>query len=210
MGANESVTTNTRFNEAEASLPRNTVRAYLYQHIKSSASMRPRQACLGIRGKIEDTVTRLHSASMRPRQACLGIRRSICALRSRYNRFNEAEASLPRNTVALDGVSDRNIQASMRPRQACLGILRTSGAAHANRRGFNEAEASLPRNTPRGAPAAGRGECFNEAEASLPRNTSETSSCDYLFSKASMRPRQACLGIRYNATTAFVPFKPLQ
>ena len=38
--------------------------------------------------------------------------------------FNEAEASLPRNT-GLAGASDRLTAAlaSMRPRQACLGIL---------------------------------------------------------------------------------------
>ena len=63
-------------------------------------------------------------ASMRPRQACLGILIQFYATTfSGLAGFNEAEASLPRNTSPL--VTHHS------PR-------RTS---------FNEAEASLPRNT---------------------------------------------------------------
>ena len=63
--------------------------------------------------------------------------------------FNEAEASLPRNTFSCGSSAKEN--------DGC----------------FNEAEASLPRNTRPGSVlavlAARAG--FNEAEASLPRNT---------------------------------------
>ena len=65
------------FNEAEASLPRNTMllRADLDSMIK--ASMRPRQACLGIRPKDAGYfLSEINKASMRPRQACLGILRA--------------------------------------------------------------------------------------------------------------------------------------
>ena len=136
--------------------------------------------------------------------------------------FNEAEASLPRNTSAGQGHHERRHRTSMRPRQACLGI-RVPCAANlaARRRHFNEAEASLPRNTPANArQTAPDRRDFNEAEASLPRNTTSptptlTRKKNY-FNEAeaslprnthrvpnkiqtpaltSMRPRQACLGI---------------
>ena len=69
--------------------------------------------------------------------------------RPRRLRFNEAEASLPRNTydVAFDQLLIRN--ASMRPRQACLGILVFFVIMIFFLSCFNEAEASLPRNTQR-------------------------------------------------------------
>ena len=59
---------------------------------------------------------------MRPRQACLGIPTTTRRYRSVRVRFNEAEASLPRNpTSPICSVSFLSIS-------------------------FNEAEASLPRN----------------------------------------------------------------
>ena len=84
---------------------------------------------------------------MRPRQACLGIPDCPRASFVPSESFNEAEASLPRNT----------------------GALVTGGAALTS---FNEAEASLPRNTTWSSRRKNRNDsCFNEAEASLPRNT---------------------------------------
>ena len=64
------------------------------------ASMRPRQACLGIPER-ETFDERLFygKASMRPRQACLGIRRLGRREVTMDGGFNEAEASLPRNTT---------------------------------------------------------------------------------------------------------------
>ena len=59
---------------------------------------------------------------MRPRQACLGIPPSSNRRERQHKRFNEAEASLPRNLACLASVPTRLM--------AC----------------FNEAEASLPRN----------------------------------------------------------------
>ena len=86
-------------------------------------------------------------ASMRPRQACLGILVRVHVGTEAVAGFNEAEASLPRNTgCEYDGFVRIDL-ASMRPRQACLGIpgrLRPSLVGQAR---FNEAEASLPRNT---------------------------------------------------------------
>ena len=118
--------------------------------LQARASMRPRQACLGIRrqASLEMLIAR-YDASMRPRQACLGIL-ALCVdqRRSSITGFNEAEASLPRNTAQITGVNDP------------LGS------------GFNEAEASLPRNTlHRRMRSARQTLRFNEAEASLPRNT---------------------------------------
>ena len=63
-------------------------------------------------------------ASMRPRQACLGIADLSVNGPTLTQRFNEAEASLPRNLgIAHDGLYEMD-DASMRPRQACLGIDR--------------------------------------------------------------------------------------
>ena len=61
-------------------------------------------------------------ASMRPRQACLGIRFDHLYGLAPTIGFNEAEASLPRNTSIRDGAFFSSGTASMRPRQACLGI----------------------------------------------------------------------------------------
>ena len=61
---------------------------------------------------------------MRPRQACLGIRvQADAGVVKSAGRFNEAEASLPRNTFN--------------------GKYKFYCVEHS----FNEAEASLPRNT---------------------------------------------------------------
>ena len=116
-----------RFNEAEASLPRNTltIESGLVND-DFAASMRPRQACLGIPlTRAEKQHGKFFIASMRPRQACLGI---PCVPRLVFGihieSFNEAEASLPRNTGNIRSLID------------IVGQL-----------GFNEAEASLPRNT---------------------------------------------------------------
>ena len=137
------------------------------------ASMRPRQACLGIHlSYLRRSVTR--AASMRPRQACLGIppaRRPAPTFG--LWRFNEAEASLPRNTGHGFHLRTRREVASMRPRQACLGIQANAPKPRRWRCGFNEAEASLPRNT-------------GGAVAAVPGG----------LDRASMRPRQACLGIQ--------------
>ena len=112
--------------------------------------------------------------------------------------FNEAEASLPRNTIVHLVTKDTIDEASMRPRQACLGIRCSTGVRRAwGRRCFNEAEASLPRNTLNGAASrSSRRRGFNEAEASLPRNTSAYGNSRQGSRSASMRPRQACLGIQ--------------
>ena len=87
-------------------------------------SMRPRQACLGIHRENKADPNGNVLTSMRPRQACLGIRSVSHSNESHFlSDFNEAEASLPRNTVdARIKVWGRNTD-------------------------FNEAEASLPRNT---------------------------------------------------------------
>ena len=110
------------FNEAEASLPRNTAQYRIGWTAPMHASMRPRQACLGIRPR-EITGKRLFRASMRPRQACLGIRGDEPVRLKTKIRFNEAEASLPRNTDDWAFAVVPLAVASMRPRQACLGIL---------------------------------------------------------------------------------------
>ena len=110
--------------------------------------MRPRQACLGIRGPVRPMACLGHQASMRPRQACLGIRLGYPQFEWPLRRFNEAEASLPRNTCLRNDLTIR------------------------------------------------RQNCFNEAEASLPRNTLSRSQYMEHLGLASMRPRQACLGIR--------------
>ena len=59
---------------------------------------------------------------MRPRQACLGIPRKTFDQVRAVPRFNEAEASLPRNTGKGPSGEVGHFLASMRPRQACLGI----------------------------------------------------------------------------------------
>ena len=134
-------------------------------------------------------------ASMRPRQACLGIARHGYFQNVVDGSFNEAEASLPRNPVPIRNHVVGQSKASMRPRQACLGILFQYRRHDRLIARFNEAEASLPRNR---WPAASRStpdNCFNEAEASLPRNhPCRHADFAYLLF-ASMRPRQACLGI---------------
>ena len=166
------------FNEAEASLPRNAGRHDLAGRpdISRKASMRPRQACLGMPCSDWLDCEVWPHASMRPRQACLG----------------------------MPGVTDvyytPSTHASMRPRQACLGMPTR------RRRMIKSTEcASMrPRQACLGMPASqttGGGVMrirFNEAEASLPRNARwpmcrTRSSC-----QASMRPRQACLGMRGN------------
>ena len=162
------------FNEAEASLPRNTINVrYLMKFNWNVASMRPRQACLGIRTIERHAAIGAPQASMRPRQACLGILPVRRAMKRAFRCFNEAEASLPRNTInvrylmkfnwnvasmrprqACLGIPRRSLsnqyrtsQASMRPRQACLGIRLDGSRNVVFRTSFNEAEASLPRNT---------------------------------------------------------------
>ena len=135
---------------------------------ESPASMRPRQACLGISAATQG-LDRGLKASMRPRQACLGIPSRRRPDPSRDHRFNEAEASLPRNRRT---VAQRRLRANR----------------------FNEAEASLPRNRLTTNAGASMKSCFNEAEASLPRNPVVSSVVD-TSDAASMRPRQACLGI---------------
>ena len=160
--------------------------------------MRPRQACLGIRVLISYH-TRQRLASMRPRQACLGIQRLARLRQAIASRFNEAEASLPRNTRRCRAPRrDRAWLASMRPRQACLGI---PPAEHINRATGGVAS-MRPRQACLGIRVGLAGtvstrlrDGFNEAEASLPRNTFR-----FIIDRdesiiASMRPRQACLGI---------------
>ena len=86
---------------------------------------------------------------MRPRQACLGMARlPYDAKLTKLSRFNEAEASLPRNGVTLGSDRFWTGNASMRPRQACLGMECAVAVLCGGGRGFNEAEASLPRNGP--------------------------------------------------------------
>ena len=136
------------FNEAEASLPRNTVYQRQHKtlhsqpsmrprqaclgiheipehkrHVALIPSMRPRQACLGIQSLIKSTTYAWCTPSMRPRQACLGIRWSIRRLtEGLWRPFNEAEASLPRNTEQVQEDIRQASEPAMRPRQACLGI----------------------------------------------------------------------------------------
>ena len=115
------------FNEAEASLPRNTVNVYTNPQILLPASMRPRQACLGIRGGL-GLPGRDLLASMRPRQACLGIRRLYFGLD-----LFAANASMRPRQACLGIRCDECLDvcpynaASMRPRQACLGIPQILG-----------------------------------------------------------------------------------
>ena len=136
------------FNEAEASLPRNTPGfGFALAGADDVASMRPRQACLGIRRRgVDENVSNIF-ASMRPRQACLGIPQT-------GNQWHQG-----------------GHQASMRPRQACLGIHWPDDCSVNKFPRFNEAEASLPRNTTIACSlVASQLDSFNEAEASLPRN----------------------------------------
>ena len=86
-------------------------------------------------------------ASMRPRQACLGILLLTHLPQRIHPGFNEAEASLPRNTSTRSCIRPSIYPASMRPRQACLGILHSFNRSVVQYNSFNEAEASLPRNT---------------------------------------------------------------
>ena len=83
----------------------------------------------------------------------------------------------------------------MRPRQACLGIFACRVQAKTGRQSFNEAEASLPRNLICSLMLILSARCFNEAEASLPRNPIDEVVFEFSGEVASMRPRQACLGI---------------
>ena len=164
------------------------------------ASMRPRQACLGMLA-LSFLDLALLRASMRPRQACLGMPRTPQSPRQHRMRFNEAEASLPRNAEAGPHEACRPREASMRPRQACLGMLPPAQPVSEPSRiasmrprqaclgmpvpnlclewgtpRFNEAEASLPRNA--GGRRRNPNACaigFNEAEASLPRNADRRS-----------------------------------
>ena len=161
---------NTRFNEAEASLPRNPAGFPFFCVSRVQASMRPRQACLGIADRA-------------------GRRRG------RFAGFNEAEASLPRNQENIRRPLGGRWHASMRPRQACLGInclkVYLSSWVNASMR---------PRQACLGIVGARLvviedGERFNEAEASLPRNPAAASLAVGISVSASMRPRQACLGI---------------
>ena len=86
--------------------------------------------------------------------------------------FNEAEASLPRNNEIIWAYA-KWPGASMRPRQACLGMA-------------DYAIQQLQKPC---------GRCFNEAEASLPRNGGNVRHRGVILPIASMRPRQACLGM---------------
>ena len=61
--------------------------------------------------------------------------------------------------------------------------------------GSNEAEASLPRNGKRRCRGPHPSTRFNEAEASLPRNADNFRDGAQVIGVASMRPRQACLGM---------------
>ena len=109
------------FNEAEASLPRNRAPSPRHCPDRCPASMRPRQACLGIGVKITIPGEPFF-ASMRPRQACLGI----IEVRHKYTRIPELASMRPRQAclgIALHGAEPvLPALASMRPRQACLGI----------------------------------------------------------------------------------------
>ena len=173
-----------RFNEAEASLPRNDLQLLFSEGNELHASMRPRQACLGMPSASRSLVGRV-PASMRPRQACLGMLniadrihvRIKASMRPRQaclgmlppatmnlcgtnKRFNEAEASLPRNAEESQDVEPSRCKASMRPRQACLGMMPYRASVTVTMSvGFNEAEASLPRN----------GFEFNEHDAMMPK-----------------------------------------
>ena len=155
-------------------MPRNTRKNFVPALApQRPASMRPRQACLGIQEKKPETKFGTFSASMRPRQACLGI--------------------LP------DGVRDCACRrASMRPRQACLGIQISRRTRRSDsRHGFNEAEASLPRNT---VSIVREGKESEEAsmrprQACLGIRGKKIKQIKH-HPIASMRPRQACLGIQ--------------
>ena len=137
-------------------------------------------------------------ASMRPRQACLGMQAVEREFVGREYRFNEAEASLPRNAGQPNDLRETNrrrfneAEASL-PRNATSILAGTSAAGYC----FNEAEASLPRNAI--VVVAIRlvaRSSFNEAEASLPRNAvSARTAVRRTPLCASMRPRQACLGM---------------
>ena len=194
------------------------------QEFLGAASMRPRQACLGMLSSNENA-KRVRSgfneaeASL-PRNALPSRSEIIVG----PPRFNEAEASLPRNAGDVRYFATIRALASMRPRQACLGMHEQHVPAGCRAPRFNEAEASLPRNA-RHSPHCGKQRNptgFNEAEASLPRNARhpphEPFHAKHRFNEAeaslprnallgevphvhvgtaSMRPRQACLGMRF-------------
>ena len=151
-------------------MPRNTRHGIDEQTHGGPTSMRPRQACLGIRAWLSAAREWAQLTSMRPRQACLGILATDLRRHHEDHNFNEAEASLPRNTLH-------------------------SRAHHPDARHFNEAEASLPRNT-----AGAALDWMDERWTSMrPRQACLGIQLMVALGNAglgtSMRPRQACLGI---------------
>ena len=157
------------FNEAEATWPRNLgdgpiergiIRASMRPRPRglgiligraaalqvARASMRPRPRGLGIL-EAGEQVSVGPGASMRPRPRGLGIRREQCPCGPACSeRFNEAEATWPRNRELLFGKVAGNRRASMRPRPRGLGITTSPAPSGAWEGGFNEAEATWPRN----------------------------------------------------------------
>ena len=125
-----------RFNEAEASLPRNLhslalMPVVLVRRFNEAEASLPRNRPGAVR-----PATAHITASMRPRQACLGIRPDVDPVGIAGSGFNEAEASLPRNP-GLNLIDGRFIvEASMRPRQACLGIYVFHDASFKNLKGL--------------------------------------------------------------------------
>ena len=86
------------FNEAGASLPRNTVHQVALVRVRREASMRPGQVYPGTLVGMEGLGAGC-AASMRPGQVYPGTRRRPRAPPRCDPRFNEAGASLPRNTA---------------------------------------------------------------------------------------------------------------
>ena len=124
--------------------------------------------------------------------------------------FNEAEASLPRNRAHIR--QEMPDYSGFNEAEASLPRNRTNGRWHVSPVvGFNEAEASLPRNLCVCVRNAHRPiSRFNEAEASLPRNRDVGYLDCSCLPPASMRPRQACLGIHFDVIVSPIQLHALQ
>ena len=134
-------------------------------------------------------------ASMRPRRVCLGCPLAGIPLHMVINRFNEAEARVPRMQSCLPvgrvpltrGFNEAEARV---PRMRCRARAGVGTAVNS----FNEAEARVPRMRRRinGPSEASRG--FNEAEARVPRMPLPPPHMIASPFRASMRPRRVCLG----------------
>ena len=157
--------------------------------------MRPGRQSPGIRVVPSTTDRAIVTASMRPGRQSPGITATWTYPSWSTSCFNEAGATKPRNSLAVE-VNVRAMGASMRPGRQSPGIL----AARLVDRELVQASMRPGRQSPgirpRRSRCRRRRRCFNEAGATKPRNSRRGPACPTPRPGASMRPGRQSPGIR--------------